>query len=136
MKIQYVNIEHVHTVWDYVAPFLQMSGESGGTNEYTLDQIKVRITDGAWHLLVAVDDESKIVGASAVYFFNRPNDRVGYIVKMGGKLITGPEEFDQLKKYMKAHGATCVEASVRESVARLLNRHGFKEKYRVVGAKI
>lgn len=123
-------------VWDKVAPFLQMSLDGGGTYEYTLDQVKVRLVDGAWQLLVAVDDEKEICGAAALHFFNRPDARVGYINMMGGRLITGKDEFDQLKTYMFLNGATYIEASARESAARLFSRYGLTEKYRVVGVKL
>lgn len=136
MKIQFVALDFVHVIWDQIAPFFQASMDGGGTYEYTLDQVKVRVTDGTWQVLVAVDDSNQIVGAAAVSFFNRPDARVGYINMLGGRLITGQDEFKQLMTYMQSHGATMIEASVRESVARLLNRHGFTEKYRVVGVKI
>ena len=136
MKIQHVSVGHIHLVWDKVAPFLQMSLDGGGTYEYTLDQIKVRLIDGTWQLLVAVDDANEICGAAAMHFFNRPDARVGYISMMGGKLITGEETFEQLKAFMVLNGATCIEASARESAARLFSRYGLTEKYRVVGVKL
>ena len=136
MKIQHVAINHVHLVWDAIAPYLKMSMDGGGTYEYTLDQVKLRITDGTWQVLVAVDDESVIAGAAVLHFFNRPDARVGYINMMGGKLITGNDEFEQLKAYMVLNGATCIEASARESAARLFKRYGLNEKYRVVGVKL
>ncbi len=136
MKIQFVSTEFIHTVWDKVSPFLEMSMDGGGTYEYTIDQVKVRVTDGTWQVLVAVNDQGDIAGAAAVSFFNRPDARVGYINMLGGKFITSPEEFAQLKLYMQSNGATVIEASVRESVAKLISKHGFIEKYRVAGVKI
>lgn len=136
MKIQKVAFEHVHMVWELIAPFFKMSLDGGGTYEHTLDQVKVRISDGTWQVLVAVDDDGKIQGAAALHFFNRPDARVGYINMMGGKLITGDDEFEQLKDFMVSNGATCIEASARESAARLFARYGLKEKYRVIGVKL
>ena len=136
MKIQPVLLAHVHLVWNEIAPHLQASLNGGGTHEYTLDQVKMRITDGTWQVLVAVDDDNAIQGAAALHFFNRPDARVGYINMMGGKLITGDDEFEQLKGFMMANGATCIEASARESAARLFGRYGLKEKYRVIGVKL
>lgn len=136
MKIQYVDLAFVHVMWDQIAPFLQMSLDGGGTHEYTLDQVKVRVVDGAWQVLVAVDDDNVIQGAAAVHLFNRPDARVGYINMLGGKFVTGVDEFEQLKTYFRSQGATCVEASARESAARLFSRCGLKEKYRVLGVKL
>ena len=136
MKIQYVEPSYVHMVWDQLAPFLQASLDGGGTYEYTLDQVKVRIIDGTWQVLVAIDENNQIAGAAALHFFNRPDARVGYINMMGGRLITGTDEFEQLKVYLCSQGATYIEASARESAARLFGRYGLTEKYRVVGAKL
>jgi hypothetical protein len=33
-------------------------------------------------------------------------------------------------------GATAIEGAARESIARLWQRYGFKEKYRIVGVKL
>ena len=56
MKIQPVAFEHVHLVWEAIAPHLKASLDGGGTHEYTLDQVKMRISDGTWQVLVAVDE--------------------------------------------------------------------------------
>ena len=101
-----------------------------------MDQYKLRLTDGTWTALIAVDDENKIHGAAVINFFNRPDARVGYIMSIGGRLITNADTFEQLKNFMLINGATKIEGSARESVARLWTRYGFKEKYRVVGVSI
>ena len=90
---------------------------------------------GNWTLLVAVDD-SGVQGAATVSFSNRPNDRVAFINAIGGKLISSPETFEQLKAVLGSIGATYIEGAARESIARLWSRYGFEEKYRIVGVKI
>lgn len=136
MKIQCIDLQYVNVMWPHIEPFIRSALEAGGTNEYTLDQYKVRLIDGTWTALVAVDEENKIQGAAVLYFFNRPDARVGYLISMGGRLITNADTFEQLKQFMLINGATKIEGSVRESVARLFTRYGFKEKYRVVGVSI
>ncbi len=136
MKIQYVNPAYVHAVWEKIAPYLKLALDRSEVNEYTLDQVKVRVIDGVWQVLVAVDESNEIAGAATLHFFNRPDARVGYITLMGGRLITGADEFQQLKAYLRSQGATYIEASARESAAKLFSRYGLKEKYRVVGVDI
>jgi hypothetical protein len=123
-------------MWPHIEPFIGKSIEAGGTHEYTLEQYKVRLIDGTWTALIATDDENKIQGAAVVHFFNRPDARVGFIVSIGGRLITNEDTFEQLKNFMRINGATKIEGNARESIARLWTRYGFKEKYRVVGVSI
>jgi hypothetical protein len=136
MKIQYIDVKHVNVMWPHLEPFITLAIEASGIYEYSAEQFKVRLIDGVWNALVAVDDENQIQGAAVVSFFNRPDARVGFIVAIGGKLISSLDTFEQLKAFMKTHGATKIEGNARESVARLWKRYGFNEKYRVVGVSI
>ena len=136
MRIQHVDLNYVNVMWPTIAPFICKSIESAETFEYTLDQYKLRLVDGTWVALVAVDKENQIHGAAVVQFFNRPDARVGYITAIGGRLITNKDTFEQLKNFMVINGATKIEGNARESIARLWLRYGFKEKYRVVGVSI
>ena len=136
MKVEFIQTEHINIMWPHVEPFIKSAIDASGVDDYSLDNFKMRLTDGLWQALVAVDDEREICGAAVVHFFNRPKDRVGYIMAIGGKLISNEDTFEQLKNYMKINGATRIEGSARESVARLWTRYGFTEKYRVVGVSI
>jgi hypothetical protein len=136
MKIQHIDIKYVNMIWADIEPFIRSSSEATGLFEYTIDQYKLRLIDGTWTALVAVDEDNKIHGAAVVTFFNRPDSRVGFIVAIGGKLITNKDTFEQLKNFMLLNGATKIEGNARESVARLWVRYGFKEKCRVVGVSI
>jgi hypothetical protein len=136
MKIQHIDIKYVNMMWPDIEPYIRSSIEGAGLFEYTIDQYKLRLTDGVWMALVAVDEDNKIHGAAVVTFFNRPDARVGFIVAIGGKLITNKDTFEQLKNFMSLNGATRIEGNARESIARLWVRYGFKEKYRVVGVSI
>lgn len=136
MKIQCIETQYINMMWPHIEPFIRKSSEAGGTHEYTLDQYKLRLIDGTWIALVAVDEENKIQGAAVVYFYNRPDARVGFITAIGGRLISNADTFEQLKQFMLVNGATKIEGNARESIARLWTRYGFKEKYRVVGVSI
>jgi len=136
MKIQCIELPYVNVMWPHIESFIRKSSEAAGINEYSLDQYKLRLVDGTWTALVAVDAENTIQGAAVVHFFNRPDARVGFIVSIGGRLITNEDTFEQLKNFMRINGATKIERNARESIARLWTRYGFKEKYRVVGVSI
>jgi len=134
MIIERVDPMHVHHVWNIVEGFISSALEHS-QGDYTLEQVKTLVTMGNWTLLVAVDDNG-VHGAATVDFYNRPNDRVAFLTAIGGRLISSPETFEQLKTLLKGLGATCIEGAARESVARLWSRYGFEEKYRIVGAKL
>jgi hypothetical protein len=131
MKIQHVPIQHAAQTWPLVEKYLGESQEYA-KGDYTLDQIKMYVLTGVWLLLVATDDENNVNGAMTVEFQNRPNHRVAFITGTGGKSIINDETFKQLESICRANGATAIECAARDSVSRLLNRFGFKDKYRIV----
>jgi hypothetical protein len=135
MKIQHVPVEWVNRTWDMVEKYIQAALDHA-KGDYTVEQVKAFVAQGSWLLLVATDENNKIHGAATVNFYNRPNDRVAFIVTMGGKLITNPDTFEQLKAYLVSMGATVMECTARESTARLWTRYGLEEKYRIVGVKL
>lgn len=134
MKIQHVATEHVNQVWPKVADYIEAA--LAYQDDYTLEHAKVYLATGAWMLIVASGDDGQLHGAAALQFFNRPNDRVAFVIAMGGRLITGPETFAQFKNLLQAFGATYIEGASRDSAARLWQRFGLEEKYRIVGAKL
>lgn len=134
MQVQRVDIAHVNQVWHLVEPYIANAMEYS-CGDYTVDQVKTLVVMGHWTLLVAVDDDG-VKGAATVSFSNRPSDRVAFITSIGGKLISNPDTFEQLKQLLASTGATYIEGAARESIARLWSRYGFEEKYRIVGVKI
>lgn len=134
MRIERVDVGHVHQVWPLVEGHIASALEHA-KNDYTLESVKVLLVTGQWLLLVAIDDEG-VQGAATVLFTSRPHDRVAFITAIGGKLISSEDTVDQLKKLLGMLGATCIEGAARESIARLWSRYGFEEKYKIVGVKI
>lgn len=133
MKIQHVDTAYIHQTWPLVEDFIKWALDY--QTDYTLEHVKTFLSNGSWMLIVAADD-SGIRGAAVVNFVNRPNDRVAFIVAMGGKLISSKETFADFSALLKAFGATYIEGAARESIARLWTRYGLEEKYRIVGVKI
>jgi hypothetical protein len=107
MKIQHVDVNYVNQVWQQVAYFIEVALEY--QDDYTLEHAQVYVSNGTWTLFVAVDDEDDVVGAATVQFYNRPSERVAFVVTMGGKLITGHETYAQFTDLLKAFGATYIE---------------------------
>jgi hypothetical protein len=133
MKIQHVDTAYIHQTWPLVEDFIKWALDY--QTDYTLEHVKTFLSNGSWVLIVAADD-SGIRGAAVVNFVNRPNDRVAFIVTMGGKLISSKETFADFSALLKAFGATYIEGAARESIARLWMRYGLEEKYRIVGVKL
>lgn len=134
MRIERVDVGHVHQVWPLVEGFISSALEHA-KGDYTLEAVKIYLVTGQWLLLVAVNDDG-VQGAATVMFSSRPNDRVAFVVTAGGRFVSDDDTFAHLKMALQSLGATCIEAAVRESTARLWSRHGFEEKYRIVGVKI
>lgn len=134
MKIQHVDVNYVNQLWPQVEKFIEAA--LAYQDDYTIDHVKVYVTNGTWTLVVAIDDQGVIHGAATIQFYNRPNNRVAFVVTMGGRLISGQETYAQFAALLKAFGATYIEGAGRESIARLWQRFGFVEKYRVVGARL
>jgi hypothetical protein len=135
LTVQPVNVTHFHQTWPLVEGFLA-EALKWGEDDYTVEQAKGYLSRGDWLLVVAADEENKIHGASAVNFFNMPNDRVAFVIAMGGKLISNPDTYKQFSDLLKAYGATKIQGAAREAIARLWTRYGFKERYRIVEAKL
>jgi hypothetical protein len=134
MKIQHVDVNYVNQLWPQVEHFVEAA--LAYQDDYNIEHAKLYVTNGTWLLIVAIDDAGVIHGAATIQFYNRPKDRVAFVVTMGGKLITGHETYAQFIELLKAFGATYIEGASRESAARLWQRFGLQEKYRVVGAKV
>ena len=135
MRIEVVHPDHFQYAWPLVEQYITSALEHSH-GEYTPDQAKVYLANGFWTLYVAVDDAGALHGAGAVQFNNLPNDRVAFVVAIGGKLFTSQDTWQQFVDLLKSRGATRIEGAARESIARLWKRYGFEEKYRIVSVRI
>jgi hypothetical protein len=135
-SVEVVPLSLIHTVWPDVEKFLK-DGLAFCEGDYTVEQTKVYITKGEWMLVVAVSEDKLIKGAAAVNIYNLPNDRVAFVITMGGKGIVNKESFNKLKTLVKSFGATKVQGAVRESMARFWTQiANAKERYKIVEVKI
>ena len=137
MKIQHVPVEYVNQVWPKITGFLGAAvSQQAGVPDYTLEQVQVYVVTGQWVLLVAADEEGVIWGAATVHLFNRPSSRVAFVTYIGGRLVTNNDSYKQMCAVLKGFGATSIEGAVNDAVARLWQRFGFTEKYKIVGVTL
>ena len=135
LNVQSVPIQYIAQTWPLVEKFIENAAQWGG-DDYTLEQVKVYLALGQWILLVVIDEQGKIHGAITISFINYPNDRVAFVTAIGGKFISGKEQYEQFKNVLKGYGATKIQGAARESIARLWSRYGFEERYIIVETKI
>ena len=135
MIVQQVPIQYVHAAWPKVEWFIASALEYSD-GEYTPEQAKVFVANGQWALFVAVNEENEVKGAACVQFNNMPNDRVAFIMALGGRGILNPACWEQLRDAVRLNGATCIQGACRASVTRLWARCGAREKYRIVEARL
>jgi hypothetical protein len=127
LQVRYVPAHLIHQTWSAVVPFIDASNKYSN-GELTMEEVKVRVCDGAWTLVVAIDAEETIHGAAVVQIFNRTDNRVAYVTCIGGKFLANPDTFSQFCDLLRDYGATCIEGSVRKSLMRLWARLGAREK--------
>jgi len=137
LTIRHVDTNHVQQVWPAVKPFLEEAMVKGGdfpdwAKDYTVDHIQSFLTNGAWLLIVAVDEEGTVHGAATLSFINYPIHRVAFITTIGGKFIANPEVLGQLKALVKLRGATKMQAFCRKSMVRLLEQSDFEPRNTLV----
>lgn len=135
LSVQLVPLSLIHRMWPVAEKFVE-DALKWGEDDYTIEQVKVFVTKGDWMLLVAVDDDGAIHGVAVVNIFNMPNDRVAFVIAIGGRLISGDETYAQLCSLLRSFGATKIQGVARDSIARLWKRYGFKERYILVEAKL
>ena len=132
LKVQQVPLEYVNQTWDYVEPFIEAALEYA-CGDYNIEEVRVMVSLGSWQLVVAVDEENTIHGALVVSYFNRPADRVGFVVAIGGKLVSNRATWAQFEDILRSNGATYLEGAGRESIVKLWSRYGMQQKYIITG---
>ena len=100
MKIQYIDVKHVNVMWPYLEPYITLTIEESGIHEYSAEQFKVRLIDGSWSALVAVDDDNEIQGAAVVNYLVT---RAGLSDDLVYKMIKGV--FESRDELVAAHQA-------------------------------
>lgn len=126
----------MHGVWPQVENFV-INSLLHSHGDVTLDEVKSHIMHGDWILYIAPEDGfSACRGMAVVSLYNRINARVAYVVASGGRLLYDAETFAKFCELLKLHGATIMEANVRDSMLRLLSRRGAYKKSNAVAVNL
>lgn len=135
IQVQIVLPDQVYGVWDEVKPLIEAS-LNVGFGYTTIDQVKLLLTKGAQTLLLAME-EGKIAGAMVVEFVNYPNERVIFLVELGGKAVVDQSVLDQVEDWARQNGATRMCAWADDARARLYKmKSGFTTARHVVEKKL
>jgi len=137
LSISHVETNYVQQVWPMVKPFIEEAMTKGGdfpdwAQNYTVDHIQSFLTNGAWLLVVAVDDNNIIHGCATISFINYPMHRVAFVTAIGGKLISSQNTFEQFKALLKLRGATKIQGYGRDAIVRLWKRYDFEPRNTLV----
>jgi len=139
LKVVPVETSHISKVWPRVEGFIKSALDKATTEDsrnYNEHHIQQYLTSGQWVLAVAVDEQNEIQGACTISFINYPLHRVAFVTAIGGKLISSPETFEQLKALCSYHGATKIQGYGRPAIVRLWHRFGFEPGATLVEFKL
>ena len=135
MNIEPVPLQHINQVLPLAEKYISAALDHS-CGDYTLDEARVFLTSGAWSLIVAYQNPGEVRGALVVQYFNRPRDRVAFIIALGGRLVTSQENAQRLFDIFRTNGATTVEAGARDQVLRLWKKYGLEPKYTIISASL
>lgn len=132
-KLSYLHINLLDSYWPTIAPLLH-AGLLYAEDEITIEQIRLLIVHGKAYIIVALDDEDKIVGACAMELVLYPNYRAANIIAIGGNgLFVDENDFTQLAILLKQAGCSKVQGLCPPSVTRLWkSKLGFTTPYTLV----
>ena len=123
--------ESLDATWPVVGSLLD-SAMSHSEGELNAEDVRQMVEDGHAFVLVIVQ-AGEIVAAGAVEVVGYPRYKVANIIAVGGKRVfLRRDEFQWLCMVARDMGCTKVQTYCRPSMARLLERLGMREAYRVM----
>lgn len=125
--------QHFHKA----APLLQPVIDQAARGEFTLEDIR-RMTEAGRVITAIAEKDGEPVMAMAFEFVHYPQTVAVNILALGGQGVAevASEFWDTFKAWCRSAGASSIEASCSDAMARLLSRHEFKSVYRVVRAEL
>ena len=127
LRVEAVPVEFVNLVWPQIEGYVEAAVQHAN-GMLSAEEVKVRVTDGTWMLVVAINDSDIMQGAAVVSFFNRTDNRVAYVTAIGGRMLANQHTFSQFCEILRGNGATCIEGTVRDSLLRLWERIGARKQ--------
>jgi len=115
------------------APLLQPVIDQAARGEFTVEDIR-RLTEAGRVITALIEKDGEAVLAMAFEFVHYPQKLAVNILALGGQSVdeVASEFWDTFKEWCRSAGASAIEASCSEAMARLLRRQEFKSVYRVV----
>lgn len=118
-------------------PLLQPVIDKAARGEFTVKDIERMTAEG--RVITAVGEQDGAGKfAMAFEFVHYPQTLAVNVMAFGGSGLddAAAEFFEAFKAWCKGAGATVIEASCSDAMARMLGRIGFKPVYRVVRAEL
>jgi len=118
-------------------PLLQPVIDQAARGEFTVDDIRDLNAKGRV-ITAVIEDGGEAVMALAFEFVHYPQTLAVNIMAMGGKGLdlVADEFLVTFRAWCKSAGATVIEASCSNAMARMLGRYGFENAYRVVRTEL
>ena len=115
------------------APLLQPVIDQAARGEFTVEDIR-RMTEAGRVITALIEKDGKAVLAMAFEFIHYPQKLAVNILALGGQSVdeAASEFWETFKEWCRSTGASAIEASCSDAMARLLRRQEFKSVYRVV----
>lgn len=127
ITLQHIPPAFVCRAWPDVSDMLRRGLEHAG-DEYTMDQLKMMLVRGE-HALLVYEDDGDPIGAATLSIEDYPNARIGVVTCVGGEALATDDNVELLHDWCRRAGCTLTRGHVRESVARLLRKFDYTQRY-------
>jgi|DEB0MinimDraft_3_1074331.scaffolds.fasta_scaffold31718_2 hypothetical protein len=127
--------QQIHKFWGISSPHLEKAIQTS-SGEYTIDQLKVLVTQGKTTLLITLNENQICTGAATIEWLDYANDRVCYISYIGGKI--SQESWLQFVDWIIKSGGTKIQGSTSSpAIVRLWRmKFNMKPKYTLMELKL
>ena len=132
MSVRYVNDFELNVIWPQIKGFID-AALVFARGEINADQVRYAVVKRIAELFITEKD-GKVTGAVVVEFINYPNYRVANIIATGGKGVM--ENLTDFKALLKVGGASYIDSHVRDSMAKMLAKHGMKKIYTAMRCEV
>lgn len=119
--------------FDKAAPLLLPVIKEAARGEFDLEDVRRMVCDGK-AIVALVEDKGEPMLALAFHFTHYPQNLAINVMALGGRdtEVAAAEYWPRFKAWAREAGATMIEASCSEAMARMLRRFEFEPTYRVV----